>query len=66
MRRRTTARKIIPSAFIAGNTSNDSLGAHCMEYFMPEFRSLVKSGHNIIVAGDSFGCGSSRNVAVNA
>ncbi|KAI2694767.1 hypothetical protein CBS147372_9606 [Penicillium roqueforti] len=57
---------IIPSAFIAGNTSNESLGAHCMEYFMPEFRSRVQSGQNIIVGGDSFGCGSSRDVAVNA
>jgi 3-isopropylmalate dehydratase small subunit len=37
-----------------------------MEYFMPEFRSRVQSGQNIIVAGDSFGCGSSRDVAVNA
>lgn len=37
-----------------------------MEYFMPSFRGLVKSGLNIIVAGKAFGCGSSREVAVNA
>jgi 3-isopropylmalate dehydratase small subunit len=37
-----------------------------MEYFMPSFRALVASGHNIIVAGHAFGCGSSREVAVNA
>ncbi|GAM37913.1 hypothetical protein TCE0_033r08236 [Talaromyces pinophilus] len=57
---------IIPSNFIAGNTGNESLGAHCMEYFMPEFRSRVQSGEDIIVAGNGFGCGSSRDVAVNA
>lgn len=33
---------------------------------MPEFRSRVQSGEDIIVAGDGFGCGSSRDVAVNA
>lgn len=33
---------------------------------MPSFRALVASGHNIIVAGRAFGCGSSREVAVNA
>jgi 3-isopropylmalate dehydratase small subunit len=36
-----------------------------MEFFMPEFRNMVKDGLNIVVAGDSFGCGSSRDVAVN-
>ena len=33
---------------------------------MPEFRQLVKDGQNIIVGGVGFGCGSSRDVAVNA
>jgi 3-isopropylmalate dehydratase small subunit len=37
-----------------------------MEFFMPEFRQLVKDGQNIVVGGVGFGCGSSRDVAVNA
>lgn len=57
---------IIPSKFLAGSTTNEDLGSHCMEFFMPEFRRMVKDGLNIIVAGDSFGVGSSRDVAVNA
>lgn len=57
---------IIPSKFLAGSTTNEELGSHCMEFFMPEFRQIVKDGFNIIVAGSSFGCGSSRDVAVNA
>ncbi|KAJ9494116.1 hypothetical protein H2202_010423 [Exophiala xenobiotica] len=56
---------IIPSKFLAGCTTNEQLGEHCMEFFMPEFRNMVKDGLNIVVAGDSFGCGSSRDVAVN-
>jgi 3-isopropylmalate dehydratase small subunit len=59
-------RQIIPSAFLAGNTTNETLGPHCMEYFMPEFRAQVASGQNVVVAGEGFGCGSSRDVAVNA
>jgi 3-isopropylmalate dehydratase small subunit len=37
-----------------------------MEFFMPSFISQVREGQNIIVAGAGFGCGSSRDVAVNA
>jgi 3-isopropylmalate dehydratase small subunit len=58
--------QIIPSKFLAGNTTNESLGAHCMEFFMPEFRQLVRDGLDIVVGGEGFGCGSSRDVAVNA
>jgi 3-isopropylmalate dehydratase small subunit len=36
-----------------------------MEYFIPNFRTLVKSSLNII-AGKAFGWGFSRKVAVNA
>ena len=58
--------KIIPSKFLASCTTNEALGEHCMEFFLPEFRQMVQDGLNIIVAGDSFGSGSSRDVAVNA
>jgi 3-isopropylmalate dehydratase small subunit len=58
--------QIIPSKFLAGNTTNESLGAHCMEFFMPEFRQMVRDGLDVVVGGEGFGCGSSRDVAVNA
>lgn len=32
----------------------------------PEFRQLVRDGFNIVVGGEGFGCGSSRDVAINA
>lgn len=58
--------QIIPSKFLSTSTSDEELGSHCMEFFMPEFRQLVRDGHDVIVAGRAFGCGSSRDVAVNA
>ncbi|KAI1295807.1 hypothetical protein F5Y03DRAFT_387354 [Xylaria venustula] len=58
---------IIPTDFLSLCETDDEWGSHCMEYFMPEFRDLVRNqGHNIIVAGKGFGVGSSRDVAVNA
>lgn len=47
-------------------TSDESSGLHCLEHSKPEFRSRVKQGFNIIVAGKGFGCGSSREQAVMA
>jgi len=44
----------------------ETLGEHCLEYTHPEFRGRVKEGFNIVVAGEAFGCGSSRDVAVSA
>ena len=46
--------------------TNEAFGEHCMEFFMPEFRQQVKEGANIVVAGDAFGCGSSRETAVTS
>ncbi|KAJ3565701.1 hypothetical protein NPX13_g7408 [Xylaria arbuscula] len=58
---------IIPTSFLHLCETDEQWGSHCMEYFMPEFRDLVRNqGHNIIVAGKGFGVGSSRDVAVNA
>ena len=37
-----------------------------MEYTLPEFRGRVKEGFNIVVAGEGFGVGSSREQAVTA
>ncbi len=52
---------IIPARYL--NTSAAAeLAAHCMEDIDAEFVSNVKAG-DVIVAGDNFGCGSSREHA---
>ncbi|MCX7920164.1 MAG: 3-isopropylmalate dehydratase small subunit [bacterium] len=53
--------EIIPARYL--NTSDpDELAQHCMEDIDAEFIHRVKPG-DIIVAGDNFGCGSSREHA---
>ena len=52
---------IIPARYL--NTSDPhELAAHCMEDADPEFVKKVSKG-DIIVAGENFGCGSSREHA---
>lgn len=52
---------IIPARYL--NTSNPvELAAHCMEDIDPDFAKKVCEG-DIMVAGDNFGCGSSREHA---
>lgn len=52
---------IIPARYL--NTSSEKeLATHCMEDLDGEFVKNVKAG-DIIVAGDNFGCGSSREHA---
>ncbi len=54
--------EIIPARFL--NTDNEAeLAEHCMEDIDTEFVSKVKPG-DFIVAGEDFGCGSSREHAV--
>jgi 3-isopropylmalate/(R)-2-methylmalate dehydratase small subunit len=53
--------QIIPARYL--NTTNPAeLAAHCMEDADPAWAKKVKKG-DIIVAGDNFGCGSSREHA---
>ena len=53
--------QIIPARYL--NTSDaKELAAHCMEDADPDFPKKVKAG-DIIVAGENFGCGSSREHA---
>ncbi len=53
--------EIIPARYL--NTSDHrELAKHCMEDADPEFMKKMKKG-DVIVAGDNFGCGSSREHA---
>ena len=52
---------IIPARYL-NTTDHRELAAHCMEDLDPSFVSRVKPG-DIIVAGENFGCGSSREHA---
>jgi 3-isopropylmalate dehydratase small subunit len=52
---------IIPARYL--NTSDPAeLARHCMEDVDPEFAAAVQAG-DIVVAGENFGCGSSREHA---
>lgn len=52
---------IIPARYL--NTSDPAqLAQHCMEDLDPDFLSKIQTG-DIIVAGNNFGCGSSREHA---
>ena len=52
---------IIPARYL-NTTSEAELASHCMEDIDSDFVKNVKAG-DIIVAGDNFGCGSSREHA---
>ncbi|MBN2831029.1 MAG: 3-isopropylmalate dehydratase small subunit [Candidatus Omnitrophica bacterium] len=52
----------IISAKYLVSTDPKELGGHCMEAIVPDFIKKVSSG-DIIVAGNNFGCGSSREHA---
>jgi len=52
---------IIPARYL-NESSAAALAQHCMEDIDPEFAKAVRQG-DIIVAGENFGCGSSREHA---
>lgn len=52
---------IIPARYL-NTSSSDELAKHCMEDIDEKFAKEVKAG-DIIVAGENFGCGSSREHA---
>ncbi len=53
--------EIIPASFL-NTTDPEELGSHCMEGIDPGFSKKARRG-DIIVAGNNFGCGSSREHA---
>mgnify|MGYP005989120739 CR=1 FL=1 len=61
-----TNSQLAPAQFLVTARTNEALGSHCLEFTNPSFRQRVKDGFDIIVAGKAFGCGSSREQAVNA
>ncbi|KAI9173305.1 hypothetical protein H9P43_007436 [Blastocladiella emersonii ATCC 22665] len=57
--------QIIPAPFMPGKDDAD-LGMHCFEFSRPEFRARAAAGATIVVAGEGFGSGSSREEAPRA
>lgn len=55
---------IIPARYLV-TTEPEELGKHCMEAIDPDFPRKVRPG-DLIVAGENFGCGSSREHAPRA
>ena len=53
--------QIIPGAYTK-TLDVDELASHAFEYLDPDFRTRMKSG-DLVVAGEDFGCGSSREQA---
>ncbi len=56
--------EIIPAKYLVTSDQKE-LSKHCLEIIHPEFPKRVKKG-DIIVAGENFGCGSSREHAALA
>lgn len=56
--------QIIPAEFLVTGDRAE-LGSHAFAYARPDFAKNVKEG-DIVVAGDNFGCGSSREHAPRA
>ncbi len=54
---------IIPGQFCHLTDLKD-LGDHCFEFVRPEFAAQARAGQNIVVAGEAWGSGSSREQAV--
>ena len=54
---------IIPAPFIV--LRGQQLAKKSFSYYRPDFLDKLKFGNNIVVAGNGFGCGSSREEAVS-
>lgn len=57
---------LAPAQYLLVSKDLEELGSHCLEFTHPQFRHYVKDGHQVVVAGKAFGCGSSRQEAVQS
>jgi len=58
---------LAPAEALIGNLSAEELGKYCLYHTHPDFRRRVKEEKlNVVVAGNAFGVGSSRENAVTA
>ncbi|KAH8898952.1 aconitase iron-sulfur domain-containing protein [Thozetella sp. PMI_491] len=57
---------LAPAQFLASCNTEEQFGKHCLEFTHPHFRQRVQDGSKVVVAGQAFGCGSSRMEAVQA
>jgi 3-isopropylmalate dehydratase small subunit len=57
---------LAPAEALSAKLTAEEMGTYCLKYTHPEFRERVKSGLNVVVAGQAFGVGSSRENAVTA
>jgi 3-isopropylmalate dehydratase small subunit len=57
---------LAPAEALSTKLTAEEMGTFCLKYTHPEFRERVKSGLDIVVAGQAFGVGSSRENAVTA
>ena len=58
--------QLAPGPTLTTCVTDEEFGEHVLEYTHPDFRSKVRGGQQIVVAGHAFGVGSSREVAVSA
>lgn len=58
--------KLAPAEFLIGMKNNMNAGMCCLMHKHPKFRERAQQGFNIVIGGEGFGCGSSREQAVMA
>jgi len=56
--------QLVPGRYLS-LTDPQELASHCLEDMIPRFHELARQG-DIVVAGENFGCGSSREHAATA
>ncbi|KAI9933285.1 hypothetical protein MW887_007758 [Aspergillus wentii] len=57
---------LAPSQYFMNYETDEDIAQHCLEHTHPEFRDAVRSGRKVVVVGEAFGCGSSREGAPRA
>lgn len=60
------ALQLSPGHTLTSSLTDEERGEHVLEHTHPEFRAKVRGGQRVVVAGNAFGVGSSRETAVSA